>query len=190
MPALTLALVTSLALACHGGPVLDRVLAHALVESHFDPNYINDNTTKESGIRSDTPEAAAALARRLLADGHSIDAGLMQINSTNWRRFGLTPDTVFSPLANMCTGVAIIIEAENREYRISCIYNTGKPDCPPSYPAKIERAMREIAAARQNQPVAEPHKVSSCTPPDPTGWQVSATDCQPDDANTEEDEVR
>lgn len=141
MAALTLALVTNLAVTCHAGPDLARVIAHMTVESALDPNSIGDNTTHESGIRPATVDAAIAEAKLRLAKGHSIDAGLMQINSQNWPRFGLSVETVFSPLANTCTGVAIIKEARATERRISCIYNAGRPDCPPRYPDAIERAL-------------------------------------------------
>lgn len=141
MSVLSLAIVTNIALACHAGPDVDRVVAHIKVESDFDPYVINDNTDHRPGLHSATAQEAIALANRLLVAGHSIDAGLMQINSANWRRFGLTADTVFSPVANVCTGVAIINEARAREHRISCLYNTGKPDCPSDYPEKIDRAL-------------------------------------------------
>jgi hypothetical protein len=69
------------------------------------------------------------LAQELLAKRHSIDAGVMQINSSNWARFGLRPKTIFDLQANVCARVSIIAEDYAAERRVSCRYNTGKPDC-------------------------------------------------------------
>jgi type IV secretion system protein VirB1 len=150
MPALTLTIATGLVVACGvtEQPEVARILAHMQVESALDPVAIHDNTSGKS-FHPDTPEAATALARNLTAAGHSIDAGLMQINSANWRRFDRSVETIFSPLANVCTGVAIWREAQAIERRTSCRYNTGKPDCPVGYPERVDAAQ---AALRDKKP--------------------------------------
>ncbi|MGC9271898.1 transglycosylase SLT domain-containing protein, partial [Acidiphilium sp.] len=44
---------------------------------------------------------AIQIARHLIAAGHSVDLGLMQINSANLTRFGLTLRSAFNPCASL-----------------------------------------------------------------------------------------
>ena len=71
-----------LASSCAPGVAIPTLRAVAAVESHFDPLAIRDNTTHESWTPSSL-SAAAALAKDRLKLGHSVDIGLMQINSGN-----------------------------------------------------------------------------------------------------------
>lgn len=136
-----------------------RVIAHALTESGLRPYLIHDNTTRQS-FSSDTAARAAALADRLVKAGHSVDAGLMQVNSANWPAYGLTTETAFDPQANICAGARILGEAFAIERRAACRYNTGRPNCSNGYPEMVERAaatLRFAASAETNPP----------TPPNP-----------------------
>jgi type IV secretion system protein VirB1 len=77
------------------------------VESGGDPLAIGDNTTR----RSYHPRArvtAEALARRLIAAGHSIDLGIAQIDDANLARLGLNVHTVFDACANLGAGSEIL----------------------------------------------------------------------------------
>src|SRR4051812_12866091 len=86
---------------------VQRHLAHASVESGIRPNAIHDNATGQSFF-PDTMQAAIALARKLVAAGHRIDAGVMQVASGNWAAYGLTVETAFDPRANICAGARIL----------------------------------------------------------------------------------
>lgn len=80
---------------------------------------------------------AAAWASWLYDRGVNFDAGLMQINSVNWKRLGLTPQTVFDPCTNVRAGAKILtdnyLDAQRRHgpgqralLEAFSMYNTGK----------------------------------------------------------------
>src|SRR3546814_7647533 len=46
--------------------------------------------------------------------GASFDAGLMQINSANFARLGLTPETVFDPCTNLRAGAHVLTDNYRR----------------------------------------------------------------------------
>jgi type IV secretion system protein VirB1 len=50
-------------------------------------------------------------ARRLIAAGSRIDAGLAQINSENWDWLGLDAKTVFDPCANLAAAETVLFDA-------------------------------------------------------------------------------
>jgi type IV secretion system protein VirB1 len=61
---------------------------------------------------------AIAWARWLLANGRNFDAGLMQVNTQNWKRFGLTPETVFDPCTNVRVGGSILTANYSRAMKV------------------------------------------------------------------------
>ena len=84
------------------------------IESVSQPLAINVNGRK--AVRFDKPktiEQAGALVERLLALGHNIDMGYMQVNSQHLERFDMTPAAMFDP----CTNIAIGSEIFMRAYR-------------------------------------------------------------------------
>src|SRR6185312_1787835 len=99
MTALALAAVLSLAIDPHCGAAAprsefaQRITAIAIHESGGDPLVIGVNADQSRGLpavvmRSATAQDAARQARMLLAQGRSIDLGLMQINSSQLARHG------------------------------------------------------------------------------------------------------
>lgn len=131
-----------------------RAAAAAKAESGLRPFAIGDNDTGRSYFPR-TQEEAVAKARELLALGHRIDAGAMQITDRNWSAYGLTVETVFDPRANICAGGRILGQAFQIERRASCRYNTGRPDCrresgSNGYPERVNAA----AAALGTLPAA------------------------------------
>jgi type IV secretion system protein VirB1 len=82
--------------------------AIVLEESRGHPYAIHNGRTHEALFPA-TREEAIATARRLLAEGTRIDAGLAQINSQNWDRLDLTPETVFDPCTNLQAGERIVL---------------------------------------------------------------------------------
>ena len=115
---LPLAMITHLAAACAQQVAPGTLTAIARVESALDPLAIRDNTTGRS-YWPQTRAGAVAAAARLLAGGHSIDAGLMGINAGNWRWLGLTAETVFDPCRNIRAGARVLVSFSR--------YNTGSP---------------------------------------------------------------
>src|SRR3546814_16776977 len=77
------------------------MMAVIRVESAGDPFRIGVN--KGGALRRQPGNAADAIAtaKGLMRRGASFDAGLMQINSANFARMGLTPETVFDPCTTL-----------------------------------------------------------------------------------------
>src|SRR5271170_212239 len=86
------AVFMSLASSCAPSVAPETLAAVAETESHLDPLAIHDNTERRSYQPGDAA-SAIGLAHRLIAEGHSVDLGLMQINSGNSRWLGLTVRT-------------------------------------------------------------------------------------------------
>ena len=145
MIGLSAAAVMAIAVSCHiPGVPLPRIVAAAEVESGLQALAIHDNTTERSFVPTSRAEAIAT-ADFLLRSGHRIDAGLMQVASTSWARFGLTLQSAFDPAANVCAGAPVLAEDYAIERRVSCRYNTGRPLCTNGYPERIQRAMSSSA---------------------------------------------
>lgn len=157
-----------------------RVVATAQAESGLHPYAIGDNDTGRSYFPRTYVEAVAK-ARELLALGHRIDAGAMQITDRNWAAYDLTVETVFDVRTNICAGGRILGEAFQIERRAACRYNTGRPDCRrPSgsngYPERVDAAaatvrLSQTAVAPSPRPSAPTASRSSCSLPD---WDVWA----------------
>ncbi len=173
MSALSLALVAQFALSCPvasalpTGRTVELVTATAQAESGLEPTAIHDNTSGRS-YAAPTAAEAVALVAALHAQGHLLDAGVMQVSDANWTRLGLTAERVFDPRANICAGMAVLAEAYTIERRVSCRYNTGRPDCANGYPERVEGALRRVRtemAAGPVLPTEAPHPAAEPSPP-------------------------
>jgi hypothetical protein len=140
-----------------------RAWAHAMAESGLHPLAIHDNTT-DLPLDFDTIPAAIAEARELLAAGHRIDAGIMQITDRNWSKYGLTIETVFEAQANICVGGRILAEDIAIERRAACRYQSGRPNCSPAYPDTIDRIEAGMLPQVQTAP----------SEPQPPSWDLWA----------------
>ena len=125
-----------LASSCAPGVAIPTLRAVAAVESHFDPLAVRDNTTRESWTPSSL-SAAAALAKNRLKLGHSVDVGLMQINSGNLASLGIEVKDAFDAChsldaANRILQTALAAGSNEAERQAAILitlsrYNTGKP---------------------------------------------------------------
>ncbi|MGF1877450.1 lytic transglycosylase domain-containing protein [Photobacterium frigidiphilum] len=110
------------------------------VESANNPIAINVNILKGKPKPRYTPPKTKAAAIRLANDyikqGHSVDLGLMQVNSNNLTHYGVTVNDMFNPCKNINVGSTILYEAYQRALRTKkepqialrhalSIYNTG-----------------------------------------------------------------
>lgn len=109
MSALAMAAALALAQSCAPSVAPGTLLAVAHTESGLNALAIHDNTTGQSFVPADQPEAIR-LATRLAAIGHSIDGGIGQINSANWRRLNLDVADVFDACRNLAAAAQVLVE--------------------------------------------------------------------------------
>ncbi len=173
MPLLSLAQLTVLAGTCAPGVAPATIAALAKVESGYETNSINDNTTKREYKAADKAEAVA-IAQQLLKAGHSIDLGLMQINSQNFGWVGLTIEEAFEPCSSMKAAQTILTGFSQ--------YNTGSPKrgFTNGYVAKVITAAAEIKTggelpAANSIPAAPSVQAAIVTPKHPD-WNVFPPD--------------
>lgn len=98
-------------------------------ESGGNPYALNDNTGKRS-YQPKSMQEAAAIARRIIAAGGSVDIGLAQINSKNLKNLKMTVEDVLDPCKNLKASEIILKEGwlrsgGNLKQTLSA-YNTGK----------------------------------------------------------------
>lgn len=127
-------ITTSLIADC--GPAVSPETTQAIiqVESGGNPLVIGDNTLKKS-FSPKTKLDAMELASRLLAQGHNIDMGLMQVNSCHIKAMKLTLEELFDPCHNIRIGTTILAEFYRQHksadpaqslFRALSAYNTGQ----------------------------------------------------------------
>jgi type IV secretion system protein VirB1 len=134
--ALPIAVVAQLALACAPNVAVDTTLAIAHHESNLNPLAIYDNTARRAYVPG-SPEEALAIARGLIDSKHSVDLGLMQINSGNLAWLSLPIEAAFDPCRSIAAGARVLSEAyrgggtqdEQRRALEAALsrYNTGNP---------------------------------------------------------------
>src|SRR5579871_6212678 len=132
---MSIALFTQVWASCVGPTVaIETGAAVARAESGFDTLAIHDNTASRTYAPANLAEAIA-VAATLRAAGDSFDLGVMQINSANLARLGLTIAGAFDPCRNMAAGAQILIndylagrtgqDAQVRLRQALSRYNTG-----------------------------------------------------------------
>ncbi|MFC6628174.1 hypothetical protein [Sphingomonas yabuuchiae] len=95
-----------------------------LTESGGEPLQINVN--KGPRVRARTVPEGAALVRRYIAAGYTVDVGLAQINSANFTRLGVTIESVFEPCNNLsCLGDP----AAQLRHRRPALFGVGRDLC-------------------------------------------------------------
>lgn len=111
------------------------------VESHYDPLALHDDTENRS-YYPDNVDAAEAIARRLMAQGHPVGVGLSQLTATSstefFNRFGLTIRNALDACRNMQTGARFYVRGA------LSVYNTGTTTKGAGY---AERIMATVGIA-------------------------------------------
>jgi type IV secretion system protein VirB1 len=160
---LPLAIVSQLAASCAPGVAASTLIGIARVESQLDPLAVHDNTTRQS-YAPPSKDAAVTLAQSLISAGHSVDSGLMQINSSNLGWLALSIPDAFEPCASLAAGAKVLTSLSR--------YNSGSPT------ASIPYAVRVLtAAADPNSPPGRPGNV----PPTPGTRSPPASGAKPPD---------
>jgi type IV secretion system protein VirB1 len=196
MTAIPVALALSIAAQVVPSAAPDTIVAFAQLESNLEPLSLHDNTTGKR-YAPKSKAAAVGLATELLSKHHSIDAGIMQVNSTNFATVGLSIDDAFDVEKSMRAGGVILLEAYRRCRRgeeatsdtprataLRCaasIYNTGNElrGVESGYTARFEWAAAQIIPSVREL-LGQPSVTSTSaidkapTPPTATGWDVFA----------------
>jgi len=155
--------------------------AVARTESNFYPWMLHDNTVHAS----DSPTSLAAAeveASAWIAEGHSVDLGLMQINSANLPALRMTVREALDPCASLAAGAAVLRAAygdgpvgagqQAALLMALSIYNTGSPlrGIMNGYARTVMHNAGEAIAPVSLAPA------KAISPPDmPPSWDVSAT---------------
>lgn len=79
-------------------------------ESGFNPLALHVNGHFHLAAAPRTALEAAAWAKWLIGQGYSVDLGLMQVNSNNLRRLGMTETDAFDSCQNLRAGARILTE--------------------------------------------------------------------------------
>lgn len=167
--------VNDLAGHCARNVAPATLLAIAKTESGFKPFTINDNTGGTSGS-VDSIDQAVAIASSLIADGHSVDLGLMQINSANLGPLGLTVSQAFDPCRSMEAAGRVLAAdysgGDTHDDQQAALrqaisrYNTGNPvdGFQNGYVRKVELAARTVPALDVGSVVASPPPAMAMAP--------------------------
>lgn len=197
---LPIATFAQLAHQCAGNVAVSTLAAVVGAESGFEPWSLHDNTVQLDGVPQSAADAAS-IATRLIAVGHSVDIGLMQVNSANLPALGLTVEQALDPCRSIAAGAAILTEnysggethaAQQAALRVAISrYNTGDDErgFANGYVRKVELSNARVVPALDLEPgvttsplpapiAAEPRPAA--TPGAPPSWEVFP----PEDAST------
>jgi len=100
--------------SCASGVAPEILSKLVAAESGFNIFAIGVNGANRKSYAPKTSQEAARLARELIAQGHSIDMGLGQINNKNLEWLKLTPETVFDPCANLAAAETVLRDGYER----------------------------------------------------------------------------
>ncbi|MGO7733146.1 transglycosylase SLT domain-containing protein [Rhizobium leguminosarum] len=163
----------------------------ALVESGFNALAIHDNTTGEMSAPK-TGEAGAIIAANLIKKGHSLDIGLMQINTSNFGWLGITLAEAFNPCVSIAASAQILsagyaggetaVERQSALLKALSRYNTGNSErgFRNGYVQKVVSAANELVPAIAIGQPGAPQPVVAKPNDQPSDWDIWATyDAQP-----------
>lgn len=102
--------ILAVALACAPNVAPSTLQGIVDIESRGNPYAIGINGDTQLERQPASEAEAIAWARWLRAHGYNFDAGLGQINSTNWDRLGITAETVFQPCTNLRAAGQVLSE--------------------------------------------------------------------------------
>ncbi|QTG17162.1 type IV secretion system lytic transglycosylase VirB1 (plasmid) [Agrobacterium tumefaciens] len=167
-----------LARECAPSVAPSTLAAIAQVESRFDPLAVHDNTTGETLHWQNRAKATQVVMDRLDAR-HSLDVGLMQINSRNFSVLGLTPDGALQPCTSLSAAANLLAsryaggdtadEEQSALRRAISAYNTGDftHGFANGYVRKVETAAQQLVP-----PLTERQKDDREKPGSEETWDV------------------
>ena len=182
--------------ACAPHVALETAAAVARTESGFDTLAMHDNTTGRT-FKPATRETAAALATKLVnVSRHSVDLGIMQINSANFAWLGMSIIDAFDPCRSLAAADQVLVAgyaapaaAVDQQQALAQAlsrYNTGSParGIANGYVARIQASAEVIVPAirlRGDGAAPSPAPLGGGVPvlvqplpPPPASWDVYA----------------
>lgn len=84
------------------------------VESAGDPLAVHVNGKGGKSYHPDSLAKAMRIVQQALKDGHSVDIGLMQVNTTTAKKLDTTSAQLFNPCTNLAAGAAVLTGAYKR----------------------------------------------------------------------------
>lgn len=84
------------------------MMAIVKVESGGNPLAINVNGPRRLARQPNSRAEALAWSQWLIGNGYSIDMGLTQVNSANFRKLGTNASAMIDPCANLAAGASIL----------------------------------------------------------------------------------
>lgn len=189
-----LATFAQLAASCAPHVAVETLAAVARTESGFDALALHDNTTGRTYHPATREDAIASGVELATVGRHSVDVGLMQINSANLVRMGLTLVDAFDPCRNLAAADRVLVDGytapvpgqdpQPAVQQALSRYNTGDASRGVSngYVAKVQASaelvvpalrLRGEAAADQPGPLGGGVPVTAQPlPPPPASWDV------------------
>lgn len=135
---LELAVFLQLAATCAPHVSPETLAAVARTESGFNALAIHDNTTRQSILPATLGEAVAVATEAVSVQRHSLDLGLMQINSANLPGLGMSVADAFDPCRSLRAAGRVLAAGylppadpsaqQQALHRALSRYNTGDAD--------------------------------------------------------------
>lgn len=103
-----LAMIAQVAQRCAPEVATEAVVPLVVTESGG--NTLRINVNKGPRVQAATLGQAAALVRRYMAAGYTVDVGLAQVNSSNFARLGVSVEQAFEPCTNLHLAAQVLQE--------------------------------------------------------------------------------
>jgi type IV secretion system protein VirB1 len=174
---LAMATVLSLAAQCGSGVAPDTIASIAQAESSLDPLVIHDNTVQRTFQSGNLPEAIALATDLIVAQHHSADLGLMQVNSANLATLGLSITDAFDACRSIEAGGRLLSEVYQRALRGALsAYNTGdlQRGISNGYVGRVEHAALSVPSIAPGAPAPPAQTRASPPASAAAGWDVFA----------------
>ena len=167
---LGLLLFAQMSATCAPGDSVAILASVAKTESGFETLAIHDNTAGVT-FQPTNEKQARDLARTLiLGRSHSVDLGLMQINSANLPRIGLSIDDAFDACHSLAAGARILKDGYRQALRVAFSrYNTGDAErgFANGYVRRVELAGASLPALGSLPSNVDPKPVAAPVPAAP-----------------------
>ena len=187
---LSLALFTQLAASCAPSVHVDTLAAIARTESGFHAHALHDNADGRSYLPARLEEALAIATDLVNAKRHSVDVGLMQVNSANLSSLGLSLAQAFDPCLSLKAGARVLASSyqpppAGQDLQPALLqalsrYNTGHParGFANGYVARVVASAEQVVPAIRlgAPPTSGPAESEKVTPTlvasSPPDWDV------------------